>query len=1395
MRTKSCPLPVAVSRCLLLTCALAGSQPDAALAASVPVHGRVEDATGHPLRDAVVRLYSLVGSYRAAELQLGGNFPPPATAEVKTDAEGIFRLDAPAPGVWRVVASAPGKALRETLLRPLVEETWLVTVALPADAPLEVRVVDAGGAPIAGARLLAMATTTSWRNAWYPVASQLATDAQGITLVHRGSGERVDVSVAAPGLALVKTKDVAGSSLRVVLPKGSPRVLTVSGPQGRPVAGALVMAASSGLPLARSGPGGRAQVAVVGSEPLALEVEDGDGATASLTLLPPSPNEKPRPLPVRLERAIALSGRVIDVESRQPLAGAVVFAPTRPEAAALTDGGGAYTLERVGARGGGWLQAAAGGYFPGSLDLSEPASYGGRAPTFALAPAGRITGTVSDPRGRPLAGVEVTSAPAPEGPRFTFRRMMGPDFGAQQTRSDDRGRFRLSPLPTEMPNRVTFRHPGYAPRVELVPPAPAERPAELHVTLSRGARGVGRVVTTAGAPVAGAKATLEREDEASSPMRRILIQGQGQKSATEAISDASGRFTFTELPPARFVLRVEAAGFAPTSAPGIEVPQVESPPAGKEGARSAASDVDLGTVKLAPGAVVEGRVVGPRGEPIEGAEVFIVEGMMAMAPMRWAIGGKEAKATSAVDGAFRVADRTPGQKVDLAVRRSGYTVGGVRGVVAPTEEPVTVTLQPASDVRGRVVDEDGKPVAGAQVTLMVERKGGGMAFQIPAGSAPTGDDGRFLVEGVEPGTVRLTVNAAHFLPFERSGVEVPAGRNIDGLEVVLRPGATVEGVVTAPDGRVAIGATVEIVPDGASGDMFARFSMGGDSETDGDGHYRLDGVEPGPRTLAATHEDYDRGVASLEVRAGENRLDLRLGGGQEVGGRVVGPGGQVVAGATVRVTTPGMGWGFERSDTTDSAGLFSVSGVPDGTYDTIASHPEYAEGRGSPVTVAGAPVLGVTIELPTGGAIVGALQGLSQAELPQTRVTAFQEGKMAWKQGTVSYDGRYRIAGLAPGEWTVIGRVEEGGRQAHGRATVAAGGGDETLDLDFKGGLVVSGHVRHAGKPVDGAMVMLQGQDVPSSANARTDFAGAYRAENLEPGSYRLEVFAPQSGLRHEERLAIDDDREVDVELRSLRLAGTVLESGSGDPIAGAVVQLEPLEPDEAERGPRLRDSNTTDDDGRFALGAPGDGGWRLTARKSGYGQGEATVQAAGQPVEGIEIRLQPTQGLTLHIARTAGSPPAEIHAAVLDGAGRSVVNGSFATGENGSVRLSSVPAGNWEVLVRSDDSGTVRVAATSPGPPVGVVLAPQATLTIVVPELSGSTALVPVVLAGPDGRPFQYPEWGGLVSTLRLHNGQAMVPHLPAGTWTIRATASDGKSWQGTATTTAGASTTVELR
>ncbi|MDX1388888.1 MAG: hypothetical protein R3344_06835, partial [Acidobacteriota bacterium] len=129
-----------------------------------------------------------------------------------------------------------------------------------------------------------------------------------------------------------------------------------------------------------------------------------------------------------------------------------------------------------------------------------------------------------------------------------------------------------------------------------------------------------------------------------------------------------------------------------------------------------------------------------------------------------------------------------------------------------------------------------------------------------------------------------------------------------------------------------------------------------------------------------------------------------------------------------------------------------------------------------------------------------------------------------------------------------------------------------------------------------------------------------------------------------------------------------------------------------------------------------------------------------------------------------------------------------YATGENGTVRLTSVPPGSWEVLAGSSGTATASFMATAPGAANRVSLPPATDLEVLVPELAGSGSIATVRVVGSDGRPFRsIAWWGSTASEWPMSDGRLEFRSLPPGSWIVRVTAPDGKSWEGTTSTMAG--------
>jgi len=161
------------------------------------------------------------------------------------------------------------------------------------------------------------------------------------------------------------------------------------------------------------------------------------------------------------------------------------------------------------------------------------------------------------------------------------------------------------------------------------------------------------------------------------------------------------------------------------------------------------------------------------------------------------------------DGRFAVEGLRPGEPVSLSFEREGYVDARESGIVPPRAEPLEIVMHPASKVSGRVVDSGGKPIPRVQVG-MTRRKsadmGGNSIILTTRQNARADGEGVFVFENVDPGKVSLNAVAPGWQAARLDGVEVPTGKDVEGIEISLRRGAAVEGRVFTPDGRPAVAA-------------------------------------------------------------------------------------------------------------------------------------------------------------------------------------------------------------------------------------------------------------------------------------------------------------------------------------------------------------------------------------------------------------------------------------------------------------------------------------------------------------------------------------------------------------------------------------------------------------
>ena len=1353
--------------------------------ASIKIAGRVLVPGDAPLAEAEVTLAPLTDALTELQARESGRAEPDPIRAL-TDSAGRYEIAAPHPGMWRVEIAAAGYAPLQAVLRPLIEPTVLDDAVLTPDVGLTVRVSDPQGRPVEEASVIVVVDQAPMgfgSPPWQTPRRRGVTAKDGSVRLAHAERDAVKISVAAAGHPVGELQGRRGTAARVRLRAGSERTLQVISSEDRGIEGALVAFGDQPHAVGVSGAEGKLKVVLEKGATVETWAIHPDGRRTRTRLGPP-PAEAEKPLTLLLPERVSLVGRLIDAESRKAVADGVVWDVRNPARAERSDAAGGFVVSGpAGMRLD--LTAGAPGYLAASPFDFQLGLDGRPGPTLALRPAAAIAGTVVDGDGEPVVGakVELTKKATPG----MMRIEIGASTSAPRALSGPKGEFQIGSIDPDNNYNLHVDAEGFAPAKQPVNGLePYRTRSGFRVALGRGHAVRGRLVDGEGSPVADADVKLKAAPSASGGDFVRVIQMSDTETSFEAASDQEGQFEIVGVPTGRFDLEAHRRGFAKRKFPGIELDESQA-------------TLDLGDVELTLGESVQGYVRDTDGQAIEGVEVSVSEGgggmMMVMAGPGPGAERDEPDALTDPAGWFTISDLSPDERYELQFNRTGFVRASASAIELPRAEPVEVSMDPASDVGGTVLDPQGEPIVGAQVMLRrtqtIEMGGNVMAMMMMT-DTDTDQEGRFLFEDQEPGTISLSAVASGYQEAKRDNLEVPKGEDLLDIEIPLPAGAILEGRVLSPDGRPAIGASVGRAGQGEGpGGMIRQINQVG---VDGNGYYRIEGLEAGPLSIEAVHADYPRVVRDAELREGRNTLDLNFAGGQEVNGRVVDTSGGPVVDASVQLVPAGRRWGGPQT-MSKADGTFTLPGVQDGDYGVQADAEGFASFDGDlTVNVAGEAVHGLEVRLDRGAAIYGRVTGLEPGKLGDVGVSTEGAAAAGFGSASVDYEGNYRVENLVAGDYTVTARLSDSGRQATAQATLEPGATETRLDLQFGAGLTLSGTAYQGEAPVVGATVYAEGMEADRTGWSQTDTSGHFSIEGLESGSYQVHVRNFQTGLAYTEEVEVATSREIRLELPTASVGGRVLDSADRDPLQGVTVTL--TDPQSSGRAGLPTHTTSTDLDGRFRLSSVADGQWHLAANRKGFAASSMPVTVRyDKTVDDLEIVMEATEGLTLETRLPNGVPPDEISVSVLDAGGGSLSSGSYSTGENGRVRLSSVPAGRWELIVSAAGAATSTIAVQAPGPPVPVQLQPATSLRVEVAELQGTTTLATIGVTDSNGRPFRSLSWTGQPrSEWRMESGRMEFASLPPGAWNVTVATADGRRWTGTATTSAGVGAVLQL-
>lgn len=561
------------------------------------------------------------------------------------------------------------------------------------------------------------------------------------------------------------------------------------------------------------------------------------------------------------------------------------------------------------------------------------------------------------------------------------------------------------------------------------------------------------------------------------------------------------------------------------------------------------------------GAGIVGLVVDGAGKPVPGAEVELTR--YSPEENRWPLPSPADqglyRARTDAAGRFEVRD-LPASWFDLRIEHPDFAPLKREGIVVEAGSGRVdlgrLALKTGRTVAGIVVDDKGLPLAGTEIWVREDARSAAQdrAFHDRGPRQVTGPDGRFSVPHLADEKEGLLLYACR--P-DRSQFKQDLDQPLpEPFQIVLPASRRLSGRVVDADGRPVPAAQVGaqragLVPSDILdvNDPCPQSDQNPSATTDAEGRFVLEPLAAGTfevRATAAGFLDYHQIILEIGGEKGLRSFDVVLQRGIAVSGRVLGPGGEGIAGARV--------W-FGRDQPEDEHpysydvhetrsredGSFEILLV-NGSYEVGALGPEgpddaaggLAEVRlPQPVVVADAPVDGIEIPMQRRLVLRGCVPGLLPDEAPSILITKGNIGR-APQTGP---DGCYQVSDLSPGEWRINARLAgaspgAAGREIERRVTLSPDVPETRLDLDFSlGDRTLTIHPTGAGTSGDLYMNLL----LPDGTNALNETIvpgqdGAFHISQLREGSYRIQI-SNTGKIRVDETVDLSTDREIVVEM------------------------------------------------------------------------------------------------------------------------------------------------------------------------------------------------------------------------------------------------------------------------
>jgi Carboxypeptidase regulatory-like domain len=611
--------------------------------------------------------------------------------------------------------------------------------------------------------------------------------------------------------------------------------------------------------------------------------------------------------------------------------------------------------------------------------------------------------------------------------------------------TDEAGRFEIGGL-SRRDHEAFVVAPGRM-RLRVLFDTTTRADTELEVPVPRAGTMVGRVTDMDGKPIPGAY--VGRHTSGS----YFAING------LFTACDAAGKFEYDDAVPPDQPTRLgaHAPGYVEDERHGLIVP-----PDGKP--------IELQfRLRPAPGAkpmakagddekrrVVAGIVREPGGKPAAGVLV------------RWGYQPYVGAIQNQTDAEGRFRLTVPDKADMLAVLPREFPPQFPR-VEAGGDQSVEVTLAAGQTARGRVIDDSGKPISNVRVVAVVGSPDPriGNPYWLAEAAVLSDADGKFALKGVPKG--------ARF-DFLKTGLSDLRNQELDLARadnaVTMAYGGAVSGLVADQDGkpirnfRVLVGFPRLHVPGDRTEGFFAGYSGMGVRFTSADGSFVLTGVGAGSvyriQVMADGHGEAvsDRVVAvPLNRLPGTKPVTLRAGPPVALRLRAVGSDGKPIAGARITLVNGGprldksFAWGYDDANwqamergRTGADGWAAFPALSFAEATALVQAPGFGRYRLSWRN----RQMELTAELAAEAVLAGVVRDATGAPVREFHVSLMSGGDQIGSSVGPDDKGRFRIAELPAGAWTVTIHGTDGLATLHESTVTLKAGQTHELTVDTK---------------------------------------------------------------------------------------------------------------------------------------------------------------------------------------------------------------------------------------------------------------------------------------------------------------------------------------------------------